>query len=305
MNEADYYRLLDTFLPSKEVREYLKEHPILPENVLLDIITGAPVPLSEKAKWAWGNVKHAIDDALSELTLRPGELFILADAWYDWDIREVKHSFTAPYLSFDNVIAHIHKELREYGADSFEQWYELEKWISADRGELVRKYKYILIGDQVSYFKKEYDMHFSCRVDPNLPVPFHAGDILTIDCRPFAPLKHALLIERGDNSDCCCLQALCIDEETGLMTAGAVKHRSLFGSGIYPIYTPIYNLSTFHGELPEEEKVLLTIQKELAGDEQSGRKLWNFMYRNRKTENEAETSRLINEYLKKTGNGRL
>ncbi len=52
MDEEAYHRLLDTFLPSEEMREYLKKEPMLPDSIILDLIIGAPVPLSEKIKWA-------------------------------------------------------------------------------------------------------------------------------------------------------------------------------------------------------------------------------------------------------------
>ena len=68
----------------------------------------------------------------------------------------------------------------------------------------------MVLGTEVCYFsssRREYP-DFSIYNDVNLPVPFHAGDIVTIDCRPFAPVSHAVILEVGDNCDCCCLQAL-------------------------------------------------------------------------------------------------
>ena len=279
MDATTYHSLLDAFIPSVEMRDYLKSQPVLHESTLLDIIIGSPVPLSEKAKWGWGDFKKAAEEALMELTLQPGEMFTLSDAWYDEDIHEANSYFNAPFLSFENVAEHIREEISEYKEETddwfYHQWYVLEKWIPADNNKLSLKYTYYILRDQVMYFRKNEDRHFAMWVDPNVPVPFHVGDLLTVDCRPFAPLKHALLLERGDNHDCCCLQALCLDEKTGLWTTGAVKHWSLFGFGIDPLYTPIYNLARFVGKLPQEEEPLLVVQKIMGTEEKNGRKLWD------------------------------
>lgn len=273
MDEETYHCFLDALLPSLEMREYLKREPMLPGQSMLDLIKGAPVSLEEKAKWAWGEYKSEVEAALFELTLRPGEIFTLTDAWYDNDIREQKTGFDAPYLSFGSVIAHIREELEESGDEYNDlQWYVLEKWIPAGNQELKKTYTYWLIKDQVMYFCNERRQD-SLLADPNLPVPFQVGDMLTIDCRPFAPVKRALLLELGDNRDCCCLQALCLDEKTGSWIIGAVKHRSLFGQ--YPLYTPIYRLSRFAGELSPEEQPLLSVQKAIGEEESKGRKIWD------------------------------
>lgn len=283
MDEGAYHRLLDTFLPSEEMRAYLKTQPMLPEETIRELIAGAPVSLEKKAEWAWGTDKESVDRALAELAARPGELFTLEDAWYDEDIRETKYWFNAPFLSFEQVLSHIRAELAEDVGDVGEwrdsQWYEAQKWAPNGDGELVSVCTYWLLGDQVTYFRWK-----DCRADtpfnsycpePNLPVPFRAGDILTVDCTPFVPVKHALLLEVGDNRDCCCLQALCRDEKTGRWITGAVKHRSLFGGPYVDIfYTPVYRLARYTGDLPPEERVVLTAaQRIIAGNETKGAEL--------------------------------
>ena len=56
----------------------------------------------------------------------------------------------------------------------------------------------------------------------NIPIPFHAGDIVTLDCRPFAPVSHTVILKIGDNRDCCCLQSL-YREDNGTWDTEAVK----------------------------------------------------------------------------------
>lgn len=298
MDEAAYHRLLDIFLPSEEMREYLKKEPMLRDGTILDLIIGAPVPLSEKVKWAWGEFRKDAEMALAELTLRPGEILTLTDAWYDEDIRDEKLSFNAPFLSWEKVMEHIHGEMAEYGDDWYDcQWYVLEKWIPTEAGEMEQSYTYWIIGDQVMYYSGADDENRTDHIDPNLPVPFHVGDILTIDCRPFAPVKHALLIERGDNCDCCCLQGLCLDEKTGLWITGAVKHWSLFGHFLDPLYTAIYRLSCFDGELPPAEQPLLEVQKAIGCDEEKGRELWNLINGFRSAKGKGSEDELTDERL--------
>ena len=284
MDEATYHRLLDTFLPSEEMRAYLKTQPILPETTIRELIAGAPVPLEEKARWAWGADKQLVDRALAELTACPGELFTLEDAWYDEDIREAKYRFNAPFLRFEKIQAHIRAELVEDVGDVGEwrdnQWYEVQKWVPNGDGELTSVCTYWLLEDRVTYFRLADCSAASPFLDycpePNLPVPFRPGDILTLDCRPFAPVKHALLLEVGDNRDCCCLQALCRDEKSGCWITGAVKHRSLFsGPEVDPLYTPVYRLARFTGDLPPKEQSLLAVQQAMGGDEAKGTYLWN------------------------------
>lgn len=72
--------------------------------------------------------------------------------------------------------------------------------------------------------------------DLNLPVPFQLGDIVLADCRPYARLRRVLILDVGDNIDCCCLRALYIGEDDQ-MFEGAFKHNDfLFNSdGFSPI----------------------------------------------------------------------
>lgn len=284
MDDATYHRLLDTFLPSEEMRAYLKTQPILPETTIRELIAGAPVPLEEKARWAWGADKQLVDCALAELTARPGELFTLEDALYDEEAREARNWFNAPFLRFEKIQAHIRAELAEDVGDVGEwrdsQWYEVQKWAPNWDGELVSVCTYWLLGDQVTYFRWK-DCHADTPFNsycpqPNLPVPFRPGEILTVDCRPFAPVKHALLLEVGDDRECCCLQALCREEKSGCWITGAVMHRSLFsGPYIDPLYTPVYRLARFTGDLPPEEQPLLAVQRAMGGDEAKGSYLRN------------------------------
>lgn len=87
--------------------------------------------------------------------------------------------------------------------------------------------------------------------EPNLPVPWHPGDILRIDGRPYRPTDtYCVLLEVGD--DCCGVQCA-FPNEDGTIGHGALKHGhycgrlhqlSLFG------ISPLYSAELHRGELP-------------------------------------------------------
>lgn len=74
----------------------------------------------------------------------------------------------------------------------------------------------------------------------NLPVPYQPGDVLFIDCRPYAPgAFYCLLKEVGD--DCCGIQCEYVDEKGNLET-GALKHGDYFFNHgkVYQYLSPLY-----------------------------------------------------------------
>ena len=137
----------------------------------------------------------------------------------------------------------------------------------------------MVLGTEVCYFsssRREYP-DFSIYNDVNLPVPFHAGDIVTIDCRPFAPVSHAVILEVGDNRDCCCLQALYY-AGNGTWDMGAVKHGHVFPNGRSPALSPLYRLASFHGQFPKEERLLEQVSRHINGEKERGSALWNYIF---------------------------
>lgn len=119
--------------------------------------------------------------------------------------------------------------------------------------------------------KNDYDFNLY------LPVPFHAGDIVTIDCRPVALVSHVVILEVGDNWDCYCLQALGRRKD-GKWETVAVKHAD-FPLGRWPIFSPLYRITTFCGQLPEDERLLETVSRYIEGNEKKGAALWEAIYR--------------------------
>lgn len=138
--------------------------------------------------------------------------------------------------------------------------------------------------------------------DLNIPMPFKVGDILTIDCRPFAALRKVLVIEIGDNRDCCSLQGLYIDNQ-GEIHIGAIKHNSVFRDyECIPKISSLYKAGISKDELLERDKPLQIISEYLNGDEEKGKYLWEYVCKNDKFLNHKTTlkfDKLKREFLDK------
>lgn len=269
MTQEEINLLLKTCIPSKEMREYLMTQN-LSENTLAHILAGSLLPLKEKAKLAWGVDKQVMNKALAELTLKSGEMFYLIDAWYDQQIKDEKVYPSVMCRDYDTALSYIRRDMEDDGDDRYGcQWYILKKWAPDDRGVMVNTYTYYMIEVEVIYFESNFAdevienrSHYAVSGDSlNLPIPFEVGNLLTVDCTPFMPPVTALLIEKGDNHDCCCLQVLYKDT-TGELRTAALKHGLHFttasGEDYWPnIVSPLYRLSKFTGKLSEDEKLLL------------------------------------------------
>ncbi len=245
MDKEKYLEILETFIPSVEMREYLATQE-LRDRKIADIILGAIVPLKTKLQYATGEDYEELKQAIDELNLNSNELFYLIDNWYDEDLYDENSSGNAPFSSFKKVIKHIREEIDECGEDLGNFWYTLEKWVLDENSNYICTYKYILIEDEVCFFaRKEFlkngltrvhDYRFFGSTDLNLPVPFKVGDIVNIDCRPFAPVHQVKITETGDN------HAEFYDEKEQEYKTGAVKHCFIFDNGYRPNLSPLYRM---------------------------------------------------------------
>lgn len=112
--------------------------------------------------------------------------------------------------------------------------------------------------------------------DINIPVPYKAGDIITIDGYPFSKPKTVLVLKVGDNEDCCCLQALYMQD--GCYGVGAVKHGMVGLSENYPRISPLYGVTISYDESASELQLIKRTQKYIEQDEARGNKLWEILW---------------------------
>ncbi len=222
-------------------------------------------------------------------------VFLLIEAWHDEELDDRKISAGTPFFNADDALEYIRYDMDSAGDDySNLCWYELQKWKpSTDpvsgKVSCVHGYTYYFLKDRACFFEKLEETREPYLFRPesrryakdgqhlNLPIPFCAGDIVRVDCRPFQPERPAVLLEVGDNTDCCCVQALCCGQN-GTWTIGALKHGSLF-SDRDCFLSPLYRLETYPKPLPESDCLLQNIQDFIAGDETRGRLLWERLRR--------------------------
>ena len=291
MNKEKYREFLETFIPSPEMRGYLSGRELWVDGEkMAEIIKGSPVPLDTKAEWLEGEEKKKTEEALRELhTSRPGELYCFFEAWYDHDVYYEKKIFDSPVSSYEKAAGLIRSKIGEGLDENGEpdpdvfDWYLLEKWRVDENGDHVCTYTWYFIGEEPVFFHKKGDKENPhIFIDLNLPVPFEPGDILTVDCAPFAPPINALLVEKGDNGDCCCLQILYRDVLTRNWKTCALKHgiwlNSLEGPDYVPMLSPLYRLSRYKGDLPPVDSFLGRLGELIGGDEGKGRALWNMLH---------------------------
>ena len=332
-------KILDLF-QSEEMKTYIDENfEDLSSYQINSIICGARISLEGKLEFLnelketdeiYENSYNAIKYALNHLVLNGNDIFILKGKGIDEeDLNDNKISPKIyecfPYINCEKVIEYIKEsccQLFEY--NTFEElcdWFVLEKWTLSETGiyEKIIDYYISLKGDIWFYkfdydYKKKYEKNpdksqilkkldvCSNSEDLNLPTPFKVGDILTIDCRPFAELRKVLVIEIGDNRDCCSLQGLYIDNQ-GEIHIGAIKHNSVFRDYEYiPKISSLYKAKISEDELSEKDKPLQMISEYLNGDEEKGKALWEYVSKNdnfHKCKSSLKFNKLKREFINK------
>ena len=160
-----------------------------------------------------------------------------------------------------------HAEINDYEQDLCN--YEIEKWIPASDGEMQNTIVWYL-GHEGTIWLSEIKSGIDNDLIElagfyldgwgneitTLPVPFRPGDIVTVDCRPHNDICHAVIMELGDNRDCCAVQAIHIDKKWGIRQA-ALKH-DLHNA---PMFSCMFRLAKFTGELPKHEAALSIISE--------------------------------------------
>lgn len=242
--------------------------------------------------------RDAIGKALQALRVRPGELLYRKSVWdeqpelYEWHEQGI-----APFDSLEAALEDLRYEMDDEGWDADAPcWSKLEKWRYSDARRMwYNTYTYYLIRDEVVFFEKNYWdgeerrwrplWHFeldqrACAgmVGLSLPTPFEAGDIITLDCRPFAPLAHGLVLLPHDGKDGC-KPYLLVRSHGEKSSAGEDPWRSLSltnGAGLrmcMPGYSPLYRAETYEGELPEDERILEDVRRWVDGDPAKAKRL--------------------------------
>lgn len=233
-----------------------------------------------------------ISNALKELVdMEPDSSICHQACWYDIEDgstldyihRSGSESFLKPSHSFDELVQDIlddieaNADVRDFTAD-LNTWYEFVIWnkVQYPNGRIKYKegqYCYVMIGPEVCFIEPsdywisgkhsfDYWGFLSGSSDLNLSVPFQAGDIVTLDCSPFAEPCHMLILNAENNLDCCGLRGVFTDED-GRLYIDSVKHGHCFPMHYRSRLSPLYRMSLYFGPLPENEKVLKQIHLDM------------------------------------------
>ncbi len=289
-----YGGIIESCISSAEMKEYLLQNRIDAAKIS-ELILGAPIPLIQKQSFfkrlyefkpfIFSEYFCEFNLAVNALEAKAGEFFMAEQQWYDYETKDKESEVIAPFATWDKAVRGIRKSIV---IDEWEQddcvWGLIEKWC-LQNGDYDNPYTFYLINGEPVYFTRniydDEDLFWRAEfrgyvnsVELNLPMPFSAGDIVTLNCMPFAPIKHALLLY-VDNIDCCGVRMLYRDID-GLWKDGALKHGH--GWGRYsPMLSPLCRLSSYEDTLPENEALLNDIQRVLAHNTERGRRFSDMM----------------------------
>lgn len=222
--------------------------------------------------------------AVKELENSRNAIFTLQNVWVDEDmIIGFHYSEVDVCSSFEGAMEIIKEqmEFEEWTWNNKNQlfWYVLTKWIPDKNGRYKQVADYYIINNKVAFFLLDNNRtnKFAPNCHLNLITPFKTGDMLCVDCTPFAEEQNVLVLENENNYDCCSLQAICVCEDERLKV-GAIKHATILPKWLYPEISPLYKIRRADN-LKTEEKILFEIQTYIKSDAQKGRQIWELAHK--------------------------
>lgn len=190
-----------------------------------------------------------------------GDVYIVGEYGFDDDIRDEKLYGYHPYTSFHEALQYIENEWED-AEDSYDDgsqptyWYTIEKYSSDDLGEMHEQICWYITADgTVTSFNGSGKIS-----GINIPHPFSDGDIVTMDSTPSFPERIGLIIETGPNiKDYCFPQTLYLSKD-GFFKVNALKTATVFSDYPQsPLFSPMYRLKAYTGELPEAIRIFKKI----------------------------------------------
>ena len=198
------------------------------------------------------------EKAISDMKLPKDGTFLLVG--HDFSDDEEQFG-CAPFRSYEKAVEDLTKTFKDGGEENV--WYTLEKWLPESEFslDLIEVCEFTFIGDKPCFYKnlryfydKEYRKKnmaqlntendftlYSSGSNLNLTTPFQSGDVLHIDCRPFAPATTVVVADNHTPYDCCSPQCEYIGKD-GVATQGALKHSHIYKENVFETVSPLYNL---------------------------------------------------------------
>ncbi len=191
-----------------------------------------------------------------------------------------------------HVLKYVNRE--EADKDSREGWYRVETWEPMDVGWKEKRYDFFIFDSKICWFEKlfpekqdhgniyympESRRFSSGRLDLDLPTPYKTGDIVIIDCRPFGPPFHAMILESRDQWDSCFPNIVFQVPYTDKWRMTPLKHKRFFKhaeiSSYEPMLSPLYRIRKVQQEeMTEEDDRLLKLSSFLSGVESRAAAVW-------------------------------
>ena len=277
------------------VEENLKQGKFF-ENIKDDIRTLADF----RKEWsAWTvlydrcqDVDTAMDEMYSTEDMYDNKPMILFGEWYDTDEFQLKSYSCGLFTDTEVVEEYIKNE--EYDKDTDDGYYRMEVWDTTDTKWEKPRYDYYYYRGEICWFEKlipEKQEHGNTfympknrefadgSLDLSFMTPYKSGDIVLIDCRPFGPPFHALILEARDQWDCCFPNILFRYPETNEWYITPLKHKMLYKDislkTYEPMLSPLYRLRKVkEEEITEEDDCLLELSKLLSGSEEKAAEVW-------------------------------
>ena len=280
-------KIFETCFESDEMVEFYKTQEIN-DDLLCDLITAAPISLHQKMellepikdhtefKETYNETKLAIE----ALKLEEGEIAILYTYKY-WDTINFRMLVDEAVFSSNDILsAYLEGAFNDPEEDK-ECWDVLKKRKLNDEGVYNLQYVYYFIDGKPVFFEKHKPSFFRNETPPHISNPFKKGDIVSLDCQPFAPPKYALLLEDGYNEEGYnkCSHSILITKPDG---SWIINHMldGVF-SPIFPPLSQLYRLKKYDGDLGEDKEFLDKVSA-FVKDGDNGRKLRQKIYETHK-----------------------
>lgn len=265
--------IIRKLIKDKNFADELCKFPVRDED-MMQLVCHAPISLFEKRDLYKRLVEEHPDETgnfvtyrkylsitekiIKDMKLPPEGTFILVG--YSFEEEEAQFE-CMPFRSYEKAAAYLKETFQDGGEENI--WYTLEKWLPKDDVslDLIEVCEFTFIGDKPCFYKNLryiYDKKFRERnrrqLMPendftlfssgnglDLPTPFRAGDILHVDCRPFAPKTIVTVTDNRSEFDCCNPQCE-YTGENGEKEQGALKHSHIYKENVIESVSPLYNL---------------------------------------------------------------
>lgn len=316
-----YKKYIDEFMPSDEMRNYLKMQELTPYQIA-SLIFNSPYSIDQKKNAFYSLLNETDDSELKALCSNCIENIERAYELLNTDgTFKVISSFVNGVVEInDEGLFSNYKDVKEFIASDIKECeykdydyysYFVEKWIKNSDGILENVITYYVIKNEICYFKysplgdylKKFLQGFEPKIrnfELNVPTPFKVGDVVEFDGYPFAKITFSLILSTGDNQDCCSLWNLYWADPRTWKT-GAVKHGDvgyiLRGNEFF--VSPLYNAKRYDGVLPSTFKIFHEIKQAFGDDEQKYYELDSFVSARGITEDEIQNF-INSEVVKKT-----